>query len=203
MNSYVYLITDGELTKVGYSDNPQLRLKGLQVSNPKSLRLAHVFTCHDRDSAMRLEKLIHQKYSKLQRSGEWFFANPDMIVSDVIWAIDISVTMNNVFITREIVVQKREQIKPYRFIKFVPRLLKSIQEFVSIIFPKKRLNPSITRSKPSIKLQKAIDYLNENPDKLTIPPRELETEMGMSYGTIFRAQQQIKQSANGHSEDSN
>lgn len=60
---------------------------------------------------------------------------------------------------------------------------------------------SVTRSKPSVKLQKAIDYLTKNPDKLNIAPRELEEVIGMSYGTIFRAQQHIKQSANGHHEE--
>lgn len=64
-------------------------------------------------------------------------------------------------------------------------------------------NNDLTRSKPSPRLQKAIDYLELNPDKLNLPPRELEAEVGVSYGTIFKAQQQIKQSANGHSEDSN
>lgn len=60
-------------------------------------------------------------------------------------------------------------------------------------------NNNLTRQKPSVKLQKALDYLTDNPDKLDIPARELEEEIGMSYGTIFRAQQQIKQSSNGHS----
>lgn len=60
---------------------------------------------------------------------------------------------------------------------------------------------SVTRSKPSVKLQKAIDYLTENPEATNTPPRDLEEVIGMSYGTIFRAQQHIKQSTNGHSEN--
>lgn len=64
-------------------------------------------------------------------------------------------------------------------------------------------NNELTRSKPSPRLQKALDYLEMNPDKLNFPPRELELEVGVSYGTIFKAQQHIKQSANGHNQQEN
>lgn len=49
------------------------------------------------------------------------------------------------------------------------------------------------RKKPSIRLQKAIDWFMENPDKLENPPRELEEAVGVSYGTIWKAQQHIKE----------
>lgn len=54
------------------------------------------------------------------------------------------------------------------------------------------------RNKPSPRLKKALDWLEENPDKLDTPPRELEQEIGVSYGTIYSAQRQLKSVQNGH-----
>jgi len=48
------------------------------------------------------------------------------------------------------------------------------------------------RAKPSPQMQKAIDYLILNPDKLDIPSRELQPIIGVSHMTIFRAQEYVK-----------
>lgn len=64
------------------------------------------------------------------------------------------------------------------------------------------INQKSQRNKPSVRLQKALDYLNEHPEDLEKPSRELEVKIeGVSYGTIFKAQQMIRTgetSSNGH-----
>ena len=57
------------------------------------------------------------------------------------------------------------------------------------------------REKPSPRLEKALRWLEENPNHLETPPRQLEGEIGVSYGTIFNAQQFIKNNQNGHSQN--
>lgn len=49
-------------------------------------------------------------------------------------------------------------------------------------------NQISSRNKPSPRLQKAIDYFNQHPEHLETPSRDLESVLGMSYGTINKAQ---------------
>lgn len=54
------------------------------------------------------------------------------------------------------------------------------------------------RNKPSIRLQKALDYLNGHPEDLEKPSRDLEVKIdGISYGTIHKAQQMIRAEKQG------
>ena len=39
----IYLISDGELVKIGYSQNPIKRLNQLQTGHPKKLKLIKTF----------------------------------------------------------------------------------------------------------------------------------------------------------------
>lgn len=49
-----------------------------------------------------------------------------------------------------------------------------------------------TWKKRSTKLQKAIDWLREHPDRINVPSAWLEKELDMSYGTIVKAQRILK-----------
>lgn len=66
----VYLITDGNNVKIGYSNDTKKRLKNLQTSNPYKLKLL----LNIKDGDMELESFLHYKFSKLRirNNGEWF-----------------------------------------------------------------------------------------------------------------------------------
>lgn len=65
--------------------------------------------------------------------------------------------------------------------------------------PVKNVNfNDVKRNKPGKKLSQAVKWLNEHPEHLDTESRELAETIGVSHVTIWKAQQQIKQSENGH-----
>lgn len=44
----------------------------------------------------------------------------------------------------------------------------------------------------SKKLQTALDWFRDNPDRLDEPSRDLAEEIGVSHMTVFKAQQKIR-----------
>lgn len=62
--------------KVGFtSQNPQVRLKGLQGANPDALELYGFFWCPDR----KAEKMCHDNLHEYKIRGEWFELTEDII----------------------------------------------------------------------------------------------------------------------------
>ena len=67
----VYLITDGESHKIGVSANVELRVKQLQIGNPKKLTLVHfIKTSHY--IAYSLEARLKQEFKSDNLRGEWY-----------------------------------------------------------------------------------------------------------------------------------
>jgi hypothetical protein len=70
MNGYVYLLTDGELYKIGvtrgYIEN---RIKKLQTGNPYEICIVDCFAT---DNPFKLEKMLHNKHSWKRVNNEWF-----------------------------------------------------------------------------------------------------------------------------------
>lgn len=64
---HVYLISDGEYTKVGFSTDPEKRLKQLQTAHPKKLKLVGLFEA-DRE----VETLLHEELTDHHVRGEWY-----------------------------------------------------------------------------------------------------------------------------------
>lgn len=48
------------------------------------------------------------------------------------------------------------------------------------------------REKPSKQFQKAIDWLNEHPEHINTPSRDISALVGVSHMTVNRAQRYIK-----------
>jgi len=65
MDKLVYFISDGKYVKIGQSDNPFRRLKGLQGANARKLELIHV-------TRTLSEGELQTKFSKFRVRGEWF-----------------------------------------------------------------------------------------------------------------------------------
>ena len=63
----IYFIWDGDHVKIGTSVNPIPRLKSLQTGNPRKLEILATMI-GGRDT----EKSLHDQFSHLRVSGEWF-----------------------------------------------------------------------------------------------------------------------------------
>lgn len=65
----VYIITDGTNTKIGWSKNPQKRLKQLQTGNSNKLKILKIY-----DVPRVKERFLHKALFrfKIRHNGEWF-----------------------------------------------------------------------------------------------------------------------------------
>lgn len=69
----LYLISDGDSTKIGISKNPRKRLAQLQTGHPKKLSLIQEY-----DVPHYYEKRLHKQLwmFRLRGNGEWFRLSP-------------------------------------------------------------------------------------------------------------------------------
>jgi hypothetical protein len=81
MKSYVYLILDQQsrAVKIGKSNDINSRMIELQTGNPNELKLIRYIECSTEEQAIYLENTLHIKYKDLQRKGEWFNFNLEML----------------------------------------------------------------------------------------------------------------------------
>lgn len=69
---YLYVIEDTSngRVKLGYSQDPQARVRQLQTGNSSSLRLHHHAWVGDRCGI--LERRLHREFAHHRCSGEWY-----------------------------------------------------------------------------------------------------------------------------------
>lgn len=67
---YLILCEQTETCKIGFSNNPEKRIKELQTSNPYQLSLISVI-----EGDINLEKQLHSRFRKFKIKGEWFSSN--------------------------------------------------------------------------------------------------------------------------------
>lgn len=76
---YVYLIQSGkdkkDPVKIGYSSDPEKRIKTLQTGNPKPLRLLMKIKCNSVKHARDLERALHEMLKGQNVLLEWFRLN--------------------------------------------------------------------------------------------------------------------------------
>jgi len=78
---YIYVIRCNDKFKIGYSSDPERRLKQLQTSNSEKLVLEW---SRERADACKLEKHLHRVFGQYRIRGEWFDAKTltvDQIIS--------------------------------------------------------------------------------------------------------------------------
>jgi hypothetical protein len=82
MDTYVYFITGGGLTKIGVSIEVESRMKNLQAGSPVPLTLVGTIR-----GSWRTEKLIHHLYKEYRVHGEWFNfeATPEFVAGVAEW----------------------------------------------------------------------------------------------------------------------
>jgi len=74
MSVYFVQEEDNGLIKIGYSKNPNRRLKSLQINNPRKLNILKVI-----DGAMCRETYLHHRCSRFNAKGEWFHPHSELI----------------------------------------------------------------------------------------------------------------------------
>lgn len=83
--SYIYVIGTNEQIKIGFSKQPEKRLKQLQTGNMNKLNLYYKEEIHD--SKVRIvEKLIHRDLRQYKKVGEWFNLSPTDAISHLQFA---------------------------------------------------------------------------------------------------------------------
>lgn len=65
---YFVQAVDGGPIKIGFSRNPEHRLRGLQTGSPKELRIIALIP----NKTRQLEREFHQHLAEHRMSGEWF-----------------------------------------------------------------------------------------------------------------------------------
>jgi len=91
----IYLIKSGKYHKIGKSQEPERRLKDLQMSNPIELKLIETTTLDDiisdpryvnrykRTSIDKLEAVMHSRLHSYRVRGEWFEL-PEKVLNQVL-----------------------------------------------------------------------------------------------------------------------
>lgn len=67
---YIYLIGNSERFKIGFSKNPEHRLKTLQTGNSENLILYKKY--HSPKFYLKIEKALHFTYGHQNYNNEWF-----------------------------------------------------------------------------------------------------------------------------------
>lgn len=84
---YIYVIASSPgVVKIGYSADPQRRLRELQVGHERKLELVYTESV-DKDRAPVLEKLIHQANRHRCIHGEWFDLSHAQAIGEVKFAV--------------------------------------------------------------------------------------------------------------------
>lgn len=74
-NQHVYFIQNGDMIKIGISQNVLGRLAALQTANSTTLVLLGTIP----NGGKSLESRLHSHFSHLRRRGEWFRAEPELV----------------------------------------------------------------------------------------------------------------------------
>ena len=82
---YIYVIKEEDTTdivKIGFSGNPEKRLKQLQTGHPRTLELFHKEEVNPA-LVKPLERVIHRTLAHKRRNGEWFALTPSDAVFEI------------------------------------------------------------------------------------------------------------------------
>ena len=73
---HIYIISDSENIKIGFSKHPKKRLKQLQIGNPNNLQLVYTKPAKD---AKKIEKHLHKILWQFRSKykSEWFTIKPE------------------------------------------------------------------------------------------------------------------------------
>lgn len=82
---FIYAIGTDTKQKIGFSKNPETRLKQLQTGNAEQLNLHHYIEVPD-DRTRLLERFLHKDIGYKKLKGEWFNMTKQEAVDYLIFA---------------------------------------------------------------------------------------------------------------------
>jgi len=83
MSMYLYAIgTLGNQQKIGFSKNPEKRLKTLQTANSEKLYLHYKFEINE-ETARQFENFVHRDLNYNRTRGEWFNSSVENIINQM------------------------------------------------------------------------------------------------------------------------
>lgn len=85
---HVYIIEASGYFKVGLANNVSARKKALQTSNPHTLKVRYYVKLRSRADAKKVEAMMHKRFKKFQKRGEWFSANIEDLINGLIECSD-------------------------------------------------------------------------------------------------------------------
>lgn len=89
MESFLYVIkskSSSTEVKIGFSDDPEARLKQLQTGHPEPLEVIYREGV-DSSKVRYLERIIHQVNKSRRLKGEWFLLSPQDAILEVKHAV--------------------------------------------------------------------------------------------------------------------
>ena len=121
----LYLIEDGEYTKIGVSDNPKKRLLDLQVGNPRPLKLVTVIEYKCDRTAYLVEQCLHGFWGDCRACGEWF----NVSVEDILGCLPFSQVEALAILRKE---QREEKAKVEKRVDEIGRLSKQLKKLRAV-----------------------------------------------------------------------
>lgn len=77
---FVYLISNGNETKIGVSNKPAERLNTIQTISGRQLSIDYVWNIQSTKAAYKLEGFLHAYFHQYRKSGEWFAISSNKII---------------------------------------------------------------------------------------------------------------------------
>ena len=70
---YIYYVSCKDYIKIGYTNNPKLRLSEMQTGNPYKLKIIKLLKNKTQQQEKILHKKLKSKYPKLHKHREWYY----------------------------------------------------------------------------------------------------------------------------------
>ncbi len=67
---YIYIVHAAGLHKIGWSEDPEQRVRDMQVGSPLPLNLVHVYPCPSYE-VFKVERHAHRALAEFHVRGEW------------------------------------------------------------------------------------------------------------------------------------
>lgn len=87
----VYVIqSQSGAVKIGIATDVSARLSELQTGNHETLTAVYRLEVENRQKALALESLLHQRYANTSMRGEWFRVNAEQLIADMRFVLAVA-----------------------------------------------------------------------------------------------------------------
>lgn len=183
---YLYVIQSGDAIKIGITHNLQQRFNDLQGANPVELQLIYAFKFDSRGQAEALETLLHERFAQYQIHGEWFDVEHNRVLEDIEFGVRFYEAMTEKPIDIHLPTDSIK-LKERKSLVYMKNLRSEIE---SQLIQNRVIR--INHPKNGESSDRVKQYLQDNPDAITMPVRELATLIGVGKTTVARVLADIR-----------